>query len=175
MSKKKQTKTRKAVKVTAANLQAAQDARELNINVVSAPPMPSHRAMNLAAMALRLATGRAPTPKSEEAQAARTIQVADAIDSALRIDRANGESSGLQKAKEEHERLMVEGIMARIGMNSLMKPGPKTIVLSFIEAKVLKRALEAAGYTDGIPRAHQQAWQQVTDEDMHASLNQRAA
>jgi hypothetical protein len=164
--KTKKTRRKAAVQITAAKLNKLK--ADMAAQSTVAPALPSHRAMNLVESVL----AHAGSSKKGDAGDRQRVIAANILDAALRIDRAYAEANGISKGTAETERAIVEGIMARIGMNSLMKPNPRTIVLSFNEAKVLKKALDEAGYSDGIPRAARMAWQQVTDDDLHRSLDQ---
>jgi hypothetical protein len=177
MSKKKQTKTARKRKPSRIpkDVQALAQAAERSRRDQGAPAvaLPSHRAMMLANSVISR-VGR--VQKGSEAAQVQTVAIAEILDSALRMDRAVAEVEGHARGRAFTEREVVQGIMARIAMNSLTKPQPKTIVLSFNEAKMLHKLLKEAGYSDGIPRQTQEAWQLANqrpvanDDDMHASL-----
>lgn len=171
---KKQTKTarkRKPNKIIKALRQAINEARTdaAALDTCALGPAASSQAMGLAEMAHRIATGGEPNAKGSKVTPQERI--AEALDSALRVARAQAELSGIKHGKAEVRQAMVEGVMSRITMNSLMSKRPVTIVLSFTEALAVRDVLAAAGHSDGVPRAVKQAWQMVpSDDDLHASL-----
>lgn len=119
-----------------------QDAINLRNN--QAMGLPSAEAMGLAEMLLDRATRK--KRKGEVTQ----IVVAEMIESALRVRRAAAETSGSQKGQQEAregiERLIVEGVMGRIGMMAEQKRASVTIALAYHEAQVINNALVRAGY-----------------------------